>query len=224
MIEYSFPQIVHEDEDTEEVNERIKENFMDCYQLGDDEEWGRGGNLNQPGFYTKVSSAGDGNCFFWSLAQALYFLKNNKTVRDITSIERKEWKKLAAQLRQETAETINKEMYDGKVFQLSFLKNYRASKSMKHELGSLESQLRSFKKKHRDEMTKKTGKVDPARHRFNEIERVLDALNATRATAFQDIDFRKSLFIANEPNDTKFGAPKNMRIFRYYLKGNAKKH
>jgi hypothetical protein len=178
---------------------------MSCGDLNDDVGW-VGRYLNQPDFYRVQYSPGDGNCFFWSLAQALYFIQENETVKDG---KRDVWESLAQQLRYDTAQTITREMYDSKVEILSMYQNMRAVQSLQRKLGVLRPKLRKIKG---------SKGVDPiAQHRFDSIENILDNLNETRATAFQSILFNRSLFIATDPSDI-IGrkAPKGMRVIKYY--------
>jgi len=119
----SYPQeLDYEGETSEEVDERIYQDFMSCEELNDDVDW-VGRYLNQPAFYRVQNSPGDGNCFFWSLAQALYFLKENETVKDG---KKDVWEALAQQLRYDTAQKITREMYDSKVEILNMYQNMRA--------------------------------------------------------------------------------------------------
>ena len=202
----SYPQeLDHEDETSEEVDERIYQDFMSCEELNADVDW-VGRYLNQPAFYRVQNSPGDGNCFFWSLAQALYFLKENETVKDG---KKDVWEALAQQLRYDTAQKITREMYDSKVEILNMYQNMRAVRSLEQKLQILRPKLRRIKR---------SVGVDPiAQHRFDSIEKILDDLNETRATAYQSILFNSSLFIATDPSDI-IGrkAPKGMRVIKYY--------
>ncbi len=205
----SYPQEVdYEGETVEDIDDRIYQDFMSCGDLNDDVGW-VGRYLNQPDFYRVHYSPGDGNCFFWSLAQALYFTQENETVKDG---KRDVWESLAQQLRYDTAQTITREMYDSKVEILSMYQNMRAVQSLQRKLGVLRPKLRKIKG---------SKGVDPiAQHRFDSIENILDNLNETRATAFQPILFNNSLFIATDPSDI-IGrkAPKGMRVVKYYDQG-----
>jgi len=205
----SYPQEVdYEGETEEEIDDRIYQDFMSCSDLRDDVGW-VGRYLNQPDFYRVKYSPGDGNCFFWSLAQALYFIQENETVE---KGKKDVWESLAQQLRHDTAETITREMYDSKVDILSMYQNMRAVRSLQRKLGVLRPKLRKIKR---------SKGVDPiAQHRFDSIENILDGLNETRATAFQPILFTRSLFIATDPSDI-IGrkAPKGMRVIKYYDQG-----
>jgi len=186
----SYPQeLDHEDETSEEVDERIYQDFMSCEELNADVDW-VGRYLNQPAFYRVQNSPGDGNCFFWSLAQALYFLKENETVKDG---KKDVWEALAQQLRYDTAQKITREMYDSKVEILNMYQNMRAVRSLEQKLQILRPKLRRIKR---------SVEADPiAQHRFDSIEKILDDLNETRATAYQPILFNSSLFIATDPSD-----------------------
>ena len=202
----SYPQeLDYEGETSEEVDERIYQDFMSCEELSDDDEW-VGRYLNQPDFYRVQNSPGDGNCFFWSLAQALYFIKENETVKDG---KKDVWEALAQQLRYDTSQKITREMYDSKVEILNMYQNMRAVRSLERKLQTLRPKLRRIKR---------SSGVDPtAQHRFESIEKILDDLNETRATAYQSILFNRSLFIATDPSDiVGRKAPKGMRVIKYY--------
>jgi len=205
----SYPQEIEtEGETSEEIDDRIYQDFMSCSDLRDDVDW-VGRYLNQPDFYRVQYSPGDGNCFFWSLAQALYFIKENETVK---GGKKDVWEALAQQLRHDTSQTITRDMYDSKVEILNMYKNLRAVQSLERQLGVLRPKLRRIRR---------SSGVDPtAQHRFESIEKILDDLNETRATAYQPILFNRSLFIATDPSDI-IGrkAPKGMRVIKYYDQG-----
>ena len=207
-----YAQILEEsDEEEEDIYSRLYDDFSGCDDLSADEDW-VGRYVNEPMFFSIVSSPGDGNCFFWSMAQALFFEKYEIVVDEGNS---EDWKILAKQLRYEVGQKITLSEYTNKVELFGEYKNWRAMRSMI----KMNEQLR---KKIEFRIKQGSSKLQDF-NRFNNISSFLESLDQSIFSAYTEIDFKQSLFFATEPSDIVNGrAPMNMSIVRYWDNGTRK--
>jgi hypothetical protein len=203
-------------EDDDDIDERIISEFSGCNNTYTDVEW-VSRYLNQPGFYKVVTSPGDGNCFFWSIAQALFFEKNNKMVvveDDIDgNAERyKRWEILSQNLRREAGKVLTPGDYNEMVDAYDGYRNWRAARALTVSNEFLFQKIKNIQQ--RGDSTRKDYS------RFQTISTFLASLDQSEFSAYGSINFQESLFFATSATDlVNRLAPVGMTVIKYWQKG-----
>ena len=184
-------------EDDDNIDERIISEFSGCNDTYTDEEW-VSRYLNQPGFYKVVTSPGDGNCFFWSIAQALFFEKHNKMVvveddTDGNAERRKSWELLSQNLRRESGKVLTPRDYNEMVEAYDGYRNWRAARALTVSNEFLSQKIKNIQQ--RGDSTRKDYS------RFKTISTFLASLDQSEFSAYGSINFQESLFFATSATD-----------------------
>ena len=208
-------EITVEEEDDDDIVERIVEEFLGCNDSMADEGW-VSRYLNQPGFYKVVRSPGDGNCFFWSIAQALFFEENKKmvVVEDDgkgNSKRHESWELLSKSLRDETGKILTLHDYNALVEAYNGYRNWRAARALIASNKFLTQKINHLQQ--RGDSSRK----DYAR--FQTISEFLASLDQSEFSAYGTINFKKSLFFATSATDlVNNTAPMGMKVKEYWKK------
>ena len=200
-------------EDEDDIDERIVREFLGCNDSMTDEGW-VGRYLNQPGFYKVVASPGDGNCFFWSIAQALFFEDNNEMVDEDDEDEerRAKWEILSQTLRRDSGRVLTHRDYNEMVNAYDGYRNWRAARSL--------TVLNAFLTQKIERIQRRDGSTEKAYTRFQTISTFLTSLDHSEFSAYGSINFKESLFFATSATDiVNIKAPLGMTVIKYWKKG-----